>query len=87
MNTDEAIARLSTALQVLNTDPSNKEKLRQLTQGLLDDKHQHYFEQGLASNDKGHIIHGILGALSHYEAEKEKAHLEKNFASLTDHHH
>jgi len=71
MSPDEAIARLSNALAILNDVEYDKEIVRTLTSGIVDEKHRNYIERGLMHNDKASIYHGILGALSHYEAEKE----------------
>ncbi len=70
----DAIARLSAALCALNENSLSE--IRTLTSGLLDEKHQHYLELGLAKNDRAHLLHAIVGMLSHYEAEhqKENAH-------------
>ena len=80
---EEAISRLSNALALLSEQEFDKEKVRVLTQGILDEKHRNYVEQGLASNDKSMIMHGVVGALSHYEAEKEKEIQEKRIRSIT----
>ena len=83
MQTDEAITRLSNALAQLGAGQFDKEALRALIKDVVDEKHSHYIEQGLISNDKSLIMHGIVGALSHYEAEKEKAVKEKKLHALT----
>jgi len=84
MNNDEAISRLSSALVMLSTSEIDKEAIRSLVKDVVDEKHSHYIEKGLLSNDKTLILHGIVGALSHYEAEKDKEKLEKKFQTLTD---
>ena len=84
MQTDEAISRLSNALAQLGAGNFDREALRSLLKDVVDEKHSHYIEQGLISNDKRLIMHGIVGALSHYEAEKDKEKLEKKFQTLTD---
>ena len=66
----DAIARLSAALTALNENSLGE--LRTLTAGLLDEKHQHFLELGLAKGDRVHILHAIVGMLSHYEAEHQK---------------
>jgi hypothetical protein len=77
---NEAIARLSNALALLSEREINKEAIRNLTLGIIpDEKHKLFIEIGLAQNDKAKVMHGIVGALSHYEAEKEKANFEKRF--------
>jgi len=86
MNANEAIARLSNALVVLSSQEFDKETIRTLTKDIVDLKHLHYIEQGLASNDRSLIMHGIVGALSHYEAEKEKEVFEKRIRSITQDH-
>lgn len=69
----EAIARLSNALALLSERQIDKQAIRTLISGIIpDEKHQLYIEQGFATNDKAKLLHGIVGALSHYEAEKEK---------------
>ena len=65
-----AIARLSAALCALNENSLSE--IRTLTSGLLDEKHQHYLDLGLAKGDRVHILHAIVGMLSHYEAEHQK---------------
>jgi len=84
MDTNEAITRLSNALAQLGAGDFDKEALRSLLKDVVDEKHSHYIEQGLIANDKSLIMHGIVGALSHYEAEKDKEKLEKKFQTLTD---
>ncbi|MEM3154543.1 MAG: hypothetical protein QW165_03210 [Candidatus Woesearchaeota archaeon] len=84
MNNEEAISRLSTALALLGAHQFDKEAIRSLVKDVVDEKHSHYIERGLLSNDRTLIMHGIVGALSHYEAEKEKEKFEKNFQTLTD---
>lgn len=66
----DAIARLLAALDALNENSTAE--LRTLTQGLLDEKHQHFLDLGLAKNDRTHLLHAIVGMLSHYEAENQK---------------
>ena len=83
MNADEAISRLSNALVILGAGTIDKEAIRSLVKDVVDEKHSHYIEQGLISNDKSLLMHGIVGALSHYEAEKEKAIKEKKLHALT----
>ena len=83
-NADDAIAKLSNALAILSAGSIDKEAVRSLVKDVVDEKHSHYIEQGLTSNDRGLIMHGIVGALSHYEAEKEKAAKEKKLHSLTE---
>ena len=84
-NADEAIARLSNALALLCAGTSiDKEAIRSLVKDVVDEKHSHYIEQGLISNDKSLIFHGIVGALSHYEAEKDKQIKEKRIRSITE---
>ncbi len=83
-NTEDAIAKLSNALAILSAGSIDREAVRSLVKDVVDEKHSHYIEQGLISNDKSLIMHGIVGALSHYEAEKEKANKEKKLHSLTE---
>ena len=86
MSAEEAISRLSSALALLSRQEFDKETIRMLTKDVADEKHQHYIEQGLISNDKSLIMHGIIGALSHYEAEKEKERFAKKIHSLKEDH-
>ena len=84
MEAEEAISRLSNALAQLGAGNFDKEALRSLLKDVVDEKHSHYIEQGLISNDKSLIMHGIVGSLSHYEAEKAKKIDEKKLYSLAD---
>jgi len=84
MLADEAISRLSNALAQLGAGNFDREALRSLLKDVVDEKHSHYIEQGLLSNDKSLIMHGIVGSLSHYEAEKDKEKLEKKFQTITE---
>lgn len=84
MTAEEAIARLSNALVVLNSQTFDKETIRVLTKDIVDEKHQHLIEQGLMLNDKSLIMHGVVGALSHYEAEKEKERFAKRLHSIKE---
>ena len=84
MNSEEAITRLSNALAQLGAGNFDKEALRSLLKDVVDEKHSHYIEQGLLANDKSLIMHGVVGALSHYEAEKDKEKLEKKFQTITE---
>ena len=86
MNAKEAIARLSSALALLSQQEYNKEIIRTLTKEVSDEKHWHYIEQGLATNDKSSIMHGVMGALSHYEAEKERDIFQKRVQSVAKKH-
>jgi len=84
METEEAIARLSNALSMLGAGTFDKDALKSLLKDVVDEKHSHYIEQGLIANDRGLLMHGIVGSLSHYEAEKHKQKLEKKFETITD---
>ncbi len=84
MDTNEAISRLSNALAQLGAGNFDKEALRSLLKDVVDEKHSHYIEQGLISNDKSLIMHGIVGSLSHYEAEKAKEIQEKKLYALQE---
>ena len=84
MHAEEAIARLSNALVLLSEENFDKEAIRTLTKNIVDEKHLHYIEQGLMQNDKSSLMHGIVGALSHYEAEKEKEKFAKRIHSLKE---
>ncbi len=86
MQADEAISRLSHALALLSRQDFDKEAVRALAKDAVDEKHLHYVEQGLAANDKSIIMHGIVGALSHYEAEKEKERFAKRIHSIKEDH-
>jgi len=86
MNAEQAIAQLSNALTLASQHEFDKEAIRALTKDIVDEKHYHYIEQGLSTNDKSLLMHGIIGALSHYEAEKEKEHFQKRIRSIADHH-
>jgi hypothetical protein len=84
MNSEEAISRLSNALAQMGAGDFDEEALRSLLKDVVDEKHSHYIEQGLLRNNKSMIMHGIVGSLSHYEAEKEKQKNEKKFQTLTE---
>jgi hypothetical protein len=84
MNNEEAISRLSNALAQMGAGDFDEEALRSLLKDVVDEKHSHYIEQGLLRNNKSMIMHGIVGSLSHYEAEKEKQKNEKKFQTLTE---
>ncbi len=81
---EDAIARLSNALALLSQKEFDKEEIRMLTKDILDEKHRQYIEQGLMQNDRSLIMHGIVGALSHYEAEKEKEIFAKKIHSIKE---
>ena len=81
MNAQEAISQLSNALAIVSQEGFDKEIIRNL-KVLVDEKHWHYIEQGLMFNDRHLIMHGIVGALSHYEAEKDKEKFEKKIQSI-----
>jgi hypothetical protein len=83
-NTEEAISLLSHALALLGAQKIDKEAVRSLVKDVVDEKHSHYIEQGIISNDRSMIMHGIVGALSHYEAEKEKEVKEKKLQAITE---
>lgn len=70
MQAEQAIHRLSQALALINTDSYDKSMLRELVKGLLDEKHQSRFENGISTNNRAEILHAIVGMISHYEAEK-----------------
>ncbi len=84
MNSDEAISKLSNALAQLGAGKFDKEALKSLVKDVVDEKHSHYIEQGLISDDKSLVMHGIVGSLSHYEAEKEKELKEKKLQTITE---
>lgn len=73
MRAEEAIAKLSNVLAIINQPNYDKEIVRTLKE-IVDKKHWNYIEIGLFKNDKSLIMHGIIGAMSHYEAEEEKIH-------------
>ena len=75
MQAEEAITRLSNALAIISQQ-IDKEAVRTLKE-IVDEKHWHYIEQGLQTGNKTLIIHGIIGAMSHYEAEKDIHPLKK----------
>jgi len=85
MLTDEAISKLSTALVILAEKNFDKEEVRALTD-FIDEKHKNYIERGLLENDKSLVMHGVMGALSHYEAEKERETKEKRIHSIKENH-
>ena len=69
----DAIERLSHAIALLSYNPIDKEAIRALTSGIIQNpKHQSCIDQGLAENNKAKIIRGVMGELSHYEAEVHK---------------
>ena len=67
----DAITKLSNALATISQPDYDKEVVRALKE-IVDEKHWRYIEQGLQTGNKTLIIHGIIGAMSHYEAEKDK---------------
>jgi len=69
MRAEEAIAKISNVLAIINQPSYDKEIVRTL-KGIVDEKHWNYIEMGLLKKDKSLIMHGIMGAMSHYEAEK-----------------
>ena len=83
---EEAIGKLSNVLSLLSERDYDKSAIRSLIKGIVDEKHLSYVEKGLSLGDKSMIMHGIMGALSHYEAEKEKESLNKKIHSLHEHH-
>ncbi|PIN74545.1 hypothetical protein COV18_06620 [Candidatus Woesearchaeota archaeon CG10_big_fil_rev_8_21_14_0_10_37_12] len=78
----EAIQKLSKALVLINQNPIDYETVRDLVKGLADEKHTDYIEQGIANQDKGLIMRGLMGTLSRYEAEREKNAKEKTLQNL-----
>ncbi len=81
MHAEEAITRLSNALAIISQQ-FDKEAVRTL-KDIVDEKHWHYIEQGLQTNNKNLVMHGIIGAMSHYEAEREKEKFDKKIRSIT----
>ena len=73
-----SIEQLTKALNLLNGEFDPIE-IRNLTL-CADQKHKAYVEKGLIENNKTEIAHGIMGALSHYESEREKQIREKKLA-------
>lgn len=71
MDAEKAIAILTRAISLVS-DNFDKDELLDLIEDVVDEKHWHYIEAGLAKNDKASILHGLMGALSHYEAQGEK---------------
>lgn len=69
MSTENAITRISHVLQLVAQPTFDKQAVRAL-RDIIDEKHWHYIEQGLEHNDKAKLMHGLVGALSHYEAER-----------------
>ncbi len=69
----DAIERLSSVITLLSCNPIDKEAIRALTSGIIQNpKHKSCIDQGLAENNKAKIIRGVMGELSHYEAEVQK---------------
>ncbi len=60
------------ALSLLSAPLFDKEAIRELTKDLLDGKHGRFVEDGLRLDDRQLVLHGVVGALSHYESEQEK---------------
>ncbi len=69
MNPTEAINRLSKALELLNNDNYEKQEIASLTEEVADEQHKKYIDQGRESGTKTMIFHGLMGRISHYEAE------------------
>jgi len=84
--TEAEISKISTALTIINRPSYDKETIRLLVKDIVDQKHLEYIEKGLLLNDKSLIMHGLMGALSHYEAKKEKEIFEKRINSITQNH-
>ncbi len=69
----DAIERLSSVIALLSYNPIDKEAIRALISGIIQNpKHKSCIEQGLAENNKAKIMRGIAEELSHYEAEIQK---------------
>lgn len=62
------IERISHVIELVAEPDFDKTEVLAL-QDIIDDKHWNYIKEGLAENDKAKLMHGLLGALSHYEAK------------------
>ena len=83
MNASEAIARLTRAISLVSaSDYFDKDEFLGLIEDVIEEKHMVYIQAGLAKNNTPTIMRGLVGALSHYEAEEEKEHNEKRIKSL-----
>ncbi len=77
------IEKLTHALELAQDCFENQENILTICD-FVDDKHKQMIKQGFANYDKNLIMHGIMGALSHYEAEHYKEEREKRLATLRD---
>lgn len=68
METQEAILLITDALTLVSQETFDKTKIRTL-KTILDKKHWQLVEEGLDLDDKKKLMHGLIGALSHYEAQ------------------
>ena len=85
MNASEAIARLTRALSLVSiSDNFDKDEFLGLIEDVIDEKYWNYIQTGLARNDKTNLLPGLMGTLSHYEAEQEKERHEKRFNALKE---
>ncbi|MBS3125667.1 hypothetical protein J4211_05475 [Candidatus Woesearchaeota archaeon] len=85
MNISEAIARLTRAMLLVSaSDNFDKDEFLGLIEDVIDEKHWSYIQTGLSRNDKTSLLRGLMGALSHYEAEQEKERNDKRLSSFTD---
>ena len=78
------IQQLTHVLAIMSEPDFNFQDVLKLTKDIVDEKHLHFIEEGVATKDKTKIMHGILGALSHYEAENYKKTKERKLSSLKD---
>jgi len=77
------IDKLTHALELAQDCFNHQEDILSLCD-FVDNKHKKMIKQGFAQYDKNLIMHGVMGALSHYEAEQYKQEREKRFATLRD---
>gem|GEM_PF-4904889 len=81
MNSQHEIEKLTHALELAQDCFEHQEDIMALTSG-ADEKHSQMIRDGFSQYNKNLIMHGIMGTLSHYEAERDKEEREKRFATL-----
>jgi hypothetical protein len=77
------IDKLTHALELAQDCFEHQEDILALCD-FIDEKHQQMIKHGFVNYDKNLIMHGIMGALSHYEAQQYKQDREKRLATLRD---
>lgn len=83
MNNQHEIEKLTHALELAQDCFEHQEAIIALTDS-ADEKHTKMIRDGFSQYNKTLIMHGIMGALSHFESELNKEENEKRIATIRD---